>query len=112
MKTLYLSLLNVFLILFSVNAQDVPQIERDALMALYNATEGDSWDVNTNWGSSELVSNWSGVTVENDQVTEIHLYYNNLSGSIPIEIGNFPELTELWESVQKELSNQQEDLNQ
>ena len=59
----------------------VSQAERDALIDLFNATNGSEWTNNTNWlSSSEPVSSWYGVTVENNMVTEVSLYNNNLEG--------------------------------
>ncbi|MCL7755153.1 leucine-rich repeat domain-containing protein, partial [Polaribacter sp. Z022] len=90
----------------------VPQSEREALVAIYKATNGGekidattgvTW-VGTNWSSdaTELtnVGSWEGVTTEliNGQkhVTKIELtYYKNLSGSIPKEIKDLTELTRL-----------------
>ncbi|MDC8001808.1 T9SS type A sorting domain-containing protein [Aequorivita todarodis] len=78
------------------NAQ-VPQIERDALMTLYNSTDGANWVDNTNWGSGNPVSTWYGITVENvngtDHVIWVNLPSNNLSGAIPSELANLTELT-------------------
>ncbi|MDC8001809.1 T9SS type A sorting domain-containing protein [Aequorivita todarodis] len=80
------------------NAQ-VPQIERDALMALYNSTDGANWVDNTNWGSGNPVSTWFGVVVENiggtDHVTELNMEFNNLVGTIPSEIGDLSEINRL-----------------
>jgi len=76
--------------------QPVPQIERDALIALYNATNGLNWIDSTNWNTTEPVSNWYGITTENGHVTGIVLNYNNLVGTIPTEIGDFSELTLLF----------------
>ncbi len=68
--------------------------ERDILMAFYNATNGDSWTDNTNWGSEKPIGEWFGVTVNSSgSVTELDLIVNNLSGTIPIEIGNLSSLT-------------------
>ena len=78
-----------------LNAQ-VPQIERDALLALYNSADGANWRNNTNWDSTNPVSTWFGIAVENiegtDHVTELNLYDNNLVGTIPSEIGNLSEI--------------------
>ncbi len=78
---------------------DIPQIERDALMALYNATDGANWYNSSNWGTSEPLSAWYGVTVEIvdevERVTGLDLYYNNLSGTLPSELFNLTELTYL-----------------
>ncbi|WP_026450266.1 T9SS type A sorting domain-containing protein [Aequorivita capsosiphonis] len=90
-------LLIIFVVLCgTVTIAQVPQLERDALMALYNSTNGQNWVNNTNWGSGESVSTWHGITVENiggtDHVKSLDLSYNNLVGSIPNEIGNLTEL--------------------
>lgn len=69
------------------------QIEREALIAFYNATDGDNWKNNTNWCSSKPVSEWYGVLTDgNGHVTTLSLANNNLSGSIPAEIGNLSML--------------------
>jgi hypothetical protein len=78
----------------------VPTSERDALIALYNSTNGDNWNYNTDWNSAELVGNWYGIKTTNingvGHVSEISLGSNNLTGTIPGEIGDFPELTSLY----------------
>ena len=57
------------------------QTDRDALAALYNATDGACWTNNTNWGSGAPLSDWYGVKA-NDQgrVVELSLNSNNLRG--------------------------------
>ena len=61
------------------------------LVALYNGTNGANWKTNTNWLSeAPLVSlwDWYGVTTdENGRVTELALASNDLSGTIPAELG-------------------------
>lgn len=68
--------------------------DRDILIALYDATNGDNWTNNTNWCTDAPLSEWYGVTLDYSQerVQYIHLSYNNLLGSIPEEIGNLTEL--------------------
>ena len=68
--------------------------DRDILIALYDATNGDNWTNNTNWCTDAPLSEWYGVTLDYSQerVQYIHLSYNNLVGSIPEEIGNLTEL--------------------
>ena len=89
-------LLCFFLTIINISAQ-VPQSEKDALIALYNSTNGDEWAINTNWLDDNLpVGEWHGITVVNDCVSVINLGDNNLNGSIPSEIGDFPCLTILW----------------
>ncbi|WP_396591859.1 immunoglobulin domain-containing protein [Allomuricauda sp. R78024] len=75
-----------------VQAQDVSTAERQALIDLYNATNGANWTNNTNWNTSALVTNWHGVTVVNDVVTELDLSSNLLSGSLPQNIDDLSGL--------------------
>lgn len=89
------------LFMSSINL-DVPATERQALIDFYNETNGPSlWTTNTNWGSSDLVSTWHGVTVTNingvDRVTEINLPDNNIvaSNGFPLSLTNLTELTRL-----------------
>jgi len=66
-----------------------------ALMALYNATDGDNWINNTNWGTVELIDSWYGITVTGNRVTQIDLSSNELKGYIPPQIANLDALTHL-----------------
>ena len=70
--------------------------DRDALIALYNATDGPNWKNNTNWLSNKPLGQWHGVTTVNGRVTELHLGGNGLSGDIPSALGNLTHLKELW----------------
>eukprot|EP00752_Nemacystus_decipiens_P015168 g13512.t1 len=72
------------------------QTDREALVALYNATDGPNWTEKTHWGSSAPPSDWYGVTA-NDQsrVVKLNLGWNNLRGTIPPELGNLRELQHL-----------------
>ena len=66
-----------------------PEIDRAALVALYNATNGDNWYSNTNWLSDEPMSGWYGVTTNADgRVNDLYLWGINLSGTLPAELGN------------------------
>ncbi|MFO0331316.1 MAG: FG-GAP-like repeat-containing protein, partial [Bacteroidota bacterium] len=75
-------------------ASCLPSSERAALIALYNSTNGASWTNNTNWLNPNE-STWHGVVVVGCSVEQINLPNNNLSGSMPIEIGNLPNLKQL-----------------
>ncbi len=66
----------------------VPCEERDALIALYNATDGINWTTNMNWLTTNPVDTWFGVTVSGGHVTEIDFGFsgNNLNGTLPTEL--------------------------
>lgn len=68
----------------------LPDSEYNALVALYNSTDGPNWTNNTNWLTAN--PNWYGVTVENSHVTSVYLNCNNLSGNLPPQLGNLTEL--------------------
>ena len=78
-------------------AQTPPETEREALVALYNATVGPNWEGNNNWLSDVPISEWEGVTTDdNGRVTQLNLSVNELSGEIPPELGNLANLTGLY----------------
>ena len=66
-----------------------PESDREALVALYNATGGPNWSNNTNWLSDAPLSQWYGVTTDGTgRVTRLELQSNSLSGELPPETGN------------------------
>ena len=70
--------------------------DRDALIALYQATDGDYWTFNSNWLSNAPLNTWYGVTTDEDgRVTKLELGYNGLSGTIPSELGTLVHLEKL-----------------
>ncbi len=97
MARISITLLGVMLLLamsgLKVQAQVALQ-DSLALVALYNATDGANWANNTNWLTGP-VSKWFGVTVTRDRVTKLRLRRNQLTGSIPGELGNLANLTDL-----------------
>jgi hypothetical protein len=113
----------------------IPEIERQALIDLYNSTGGDNWKNNTGWlGEVGTECNWFGVTCDNESfhviklrfynndltntpiignlnsLTSLHLHYNKLT-SVPSEIGKLTNLTSLYlqcnnlKSVPPEIGN-------
>ncbi len=76
--------------------QTSSETDREALVALYNATGRPNWNNNNNWLRDMPISEWEGVsTDDNDRVTELLLWNNELSGEIPPELGNLANLTGL-----------------
>ncbi len=68
----------------------------NALMALYNSTDGDNWYNNNGWGTTCNPCSWYGITCDaNDNVVRVILNDNNLTGEIPTEIGDLTFLKEL-----------------
>ena len=84
----------------------IPAAEYDALVDLYNSTDGGSWTTQTGWLDPNA-SSWAGVGVSDVQydasgnvlapgnVTSIDLQQFGLSGTIPASIGNFSQLSYL-----------------
>lgn len=73
-----------------------PSRDREALERLYHDTGGDDWTRNTNWLTAAPLSRWSGVRVgPNGRVDGLALSSNGLKGSLPPELGNLENLTDL-----------------
>ena len=87
--------------------------DRDALIALYNATDGANWEHNDNWLSDAPVSEWFGVETDaSGRVIRLFLGGNELSGPIPTELGDLTNLgylalsnNQLTEPIPPELGN-------
>ena len=98
--------------------------DRAALVALYQATDGQNWVSNENWLTDAPLGEWYGVRVDGQgqvaglslgssnlsgpipsalgmlaSLTTLTLSSNSLSGPIPPELGNLASLTELWLSL-------------
>ncbi len=80
--------------------------ERNALIALYNSTNGDNWINKDGWKTAPLHTDgfampgmerhWFGITVQGEQVVKIDLKENNLAGIIPTELGSLTNIQELF----------------
>ena len=96
-----------------VSSPTVPQIQIDALKALFDATNGPAWDINHgtagNWNFS-LNSNgsyvydpcaWEGVTCVKGTgiLQELDFNFYSLDGTLPPQLGNLKALTSLWLSL-------------
>ncbi len=73
---------------------EIPQTECEALLALFNSTDGPNWsDSATNkWNTDNSPSGWTGVAVNAGHVTGLYRNYQNLNGSMPSEIGDLTNL--------------------
>ncbi|MDR2887405.1 MAG: hypothetical protein LBV26_05305 [Bacteroidales bacterium] len=65
-----------------------------ALVALYNATNGDGWKNKTGWKTDRL-EGWYGLEIRDNRVVMVSLE-NLLTGNIPPEIGKLSNLRFLW----------------
>jgi len=66
-----------------------------ALVALYNATQGEQWNRRWNLGDCNICD-WEGVTCNpNGRVTELNLNGFGLFGELPAELADLTELTKL-----------------
>ena len=74
-----------------------PITERDALIALYNSTNGPSWHNSTNWlGAAGTECTWYGVTCDGSQhVIGLSLSNNWLYGSLPSALAGLTHLQTL-----------------
>ena len=83
----------------------IPANERAALIALYTSTNGDNWEYNWGWKTPPLDSDgfampgtedkWLGVFITNDHVTGLEIPWNQMSGTLPPELGNLSYLVHI-----------------
>ena len=70
--------------------------DREALIALYNSTNGPDWVRSDKWLSEAPLGTWYGVSTNTDgRVTNLILDNNNLQGTVPSEIGYLDKLENL-----------------
>ncbi len=68
--------------------------DKEALVAIFEATDGPTWDASGLWASGRPVRDWPGVTVNGDgRVTGLAL--QGLGGKLPPELGNLDKLESL-----------------
>ncbi|WP_052259528.1 immunoglobulin domain-containing protein [Flavobacterium sp. KMS] len=98
-------------LLKATEATDISSSEKDALLALYNSTNGANWKNKQGWDFNKPVTSWDGVTgwyglsVTNGHLTYLNLENNNLNGSLPAEIEELKYLTYFNVNVNKVTGN-------
>jgi len=75
-----------------VSVNQIPLVECEALVALYNSTNGPGWDDNRGWLATVVPCSWSGIECAGGHVSYISLGYNQLTGILPPELGNLSHL--------------------
>jgi len=76
-------------------ATGVPEIECQAMEALWDSTNGAGWTNNSGWDTNTPIDTWYNIVVNGGQITEILLNQNNLAGTIPPELGDLTDLVDL-----------------
>ncbi|MGB1250715.1 MAG: peroxidase family protein [Candidatus Promineifilaceae bacterium] len=74
------------------NVAEIPVAECNALVALYNDTNGASWVNNHHWLQTNTPCAWFGVTCENGAVTDLNLNFNRLTGTLPNQLQDLQSL--------------------
>ena len=82
-----------------------------SLSAFYRATDGDNWIRNDNWDitrvpSEEELDRWVGVLLNEGFLVELVMRANNLTGTLPPELGNLRNLVGLRLSENEGLTGQ------
>ena len=94
----YIIILLICLLSTVIIAQVSPS-EKEALIDLYTSTNGDNW--NNSWDLNTPVNDWTGVTVEDNKVISITMFFNNIEGELPATLENLEYLQTLELSFNK-----------
>jgi hypothetical protein len=71
---------------------EIPVVECEALIALYNSTDGANWNNNMGWNVTQTPCSWFGVTCQGGYVTGLSLGDNNLKGAISKKLSKLKKL--------------------
>ena len=72
------------------------QRDKDVLVALYDAADGENWRRRGKWLTDEPLGKWYGVTTSDEGcVTRLELWRNGIAGELPAQLGSLSELTVL-----------------
>lgn len=97
MKKLIITL--VVCIFSTVLIAQVSTSERQILIDLYTSTNGENWS--HSWDLNKTISEWHGITTEDNKITSISLLFNNMTGELPASIGELEHLEILELSFNK-----------
>jgi hypothetical protein len=74
----------------------IPQSECEALVDLYNSTDGSNWKNHTGWNETDAPCDWFGVSCSGGYVIRLSLQNKQLHGSILESLGNLSNLQRLY----------------
>lgn len=86
---------------FCNDVTEIPQVECEALVTIYNYTDGENWTYQDpretsqyiTWLETKTPCSWKGIQCTDNHVTEIYMDGVGLIGDLPSEIGNLSNLT-------------------
>ena len=86
---------------FTLNINHRLDIVHAALSALYVSTGGENWTNNRGWDITMIpdlnqLHTWHGVWVIQGWIAFLEVHNNNLTGTLPPELGNLSQLQSLW----------------
>ena len=73
----------------------VAEVERQAMLQLYDETDGESWSNAAGWDAGTEIDDWRGVTTLGDRVRALELPGNGLRGRLGPVIANLEQLETL-----------------
>ena len=74
---------------------EISKTECQALLDLYNSTDGPNWSNKSGWNETDTPCSWFGITCNNGRLTDLFLEKNGLNGTLPNSLGNLSNLTYL-----------------
>ncbi|NJO16773.1 MAG: choice-of-anchor D domain-containing protein [Thioploca sp.] len=75
---------------------DIPKEECQALLDLYNSTQGPNWGNKTGWNETDTPCSWYGIKCDNGQVYSLELPENKLSGTLSNSLEKLSLLDSLY----------------
>lgn len=73
----------------------LPPSECEALLDLYESTNGPEWVDNSGWLATNRPCSWTGITCVGEHVSHLNLSYNGLRGPLSSALGDLSRLQEI-----------------